>query len=186
MIAFYIPCRAPLSKSVIVAIILFFSPLSCSTHIVLDNLEDAHVLPCPQDDTLQDKHGCPAYVSPEILITSGVYSGKRADVWSLGVILYTMLVGRYPFHDAELTKLFAKIRQGMFAIPESLSPLAKCLLYSILRVDPKTRLSTEEILDHPWFHRISEGALHSPSKSKGLDQLVPDVVFEESEMFFFT
>lgn len=157
------------------------------TSLVLDNLEDAHILPNPLDDTLQDKHGCPAYVSPEILNTSGgPYSGKCADVWSVGVILYTMLVGRYPFHDAELSKLFSKIRKGLFVVPDSLSPLAKCLLHSILRVDPNERLTTEEILDHPWFHSTAESSLRSSGKNKGRDQMVPDVVFEEEDMFFFT
>lgn len=48
----------------------------------------------PEEDLLQDKRGCPAYVSPEILKANTTYSGKAADMWSLGVILYTMLVGR--------------------------------------------------------------------------------------------
>lgn len=45
------------------------------------------------EDMLEDKHGCPAYVAPEIL-TSSSYSGRAADMWGLGVMLYTMLVGR--------------------------------------------------------------------------------------------
>lgn len=48
----------------------------------------------PEEDLLQDKRGCPAYVSPEILRAHRTYSGRAADMWSLGVILYTMLVGR--------------------------------------------------------------------------------------------
>ena len=47
------------------------------------------------DDLLSDKHGCPAYVSPEILKSNCQYSGRSADMWGLGVMLYTMLVGRY-------------------------------------------------------------------------------------------
>lgn len=65
------------------------------TTLKLESLEDAVVLDDPEEDLLQDKRGCPAYVSPEILRAHRTYSGRAADMWSLGVILYTMLVGRY-------------------------------------------------------------------------------------------
>lgn len=65
------------------------------TTLKLESLEDAVVLDDPEEDLLQDKRGCPAYVSPEILRAHHTYSGRAADMWSLGVILYTMLVGRY-------------------------------------------------------------------------------------------
>ena len=54
----------------------------------LESLEDAVVLES-EDDLLTDKHGCPAYVSPEILRTNSQYSGRAADMWGLGVMLYT-------------------------------------------------------------------------------------------------
>lgn len=66
----------------------------CRTTLKLESLEDAVVLDDPEEDLLQDKRGCPAYVSPEILRAHRTYSGRAADMWSLGVILYTMLVGR--------------------------------------------------------------------------------------------
>ena len=81
---------------------------------MLENLEDACVLTGP-DDSLWDKHACPAYVGPEILSSRASYSGKAADVWSLGVALFTMLAGHYPFQDSEPALLFGKIRRVICA-----------------------------------------------------------------------
>ncbi|XP_069477723.1 tribbles homolog 1 [Ambystoma mexicanum] len=120
------------------------------TQLRLESLEDTHIIK-GGDDALSDKHGCPAYVSPEILNTTGTYSGKSADVWSLGVMLYTLLVGRYPFHDSDPSALFSKIRRGQFCIPDHVSPKARCLIRSLLRRDPSERLAATEILLHPWF-----------------------------------
>ncbi|XP_018614580.1 tribbles homolog 2-like [Scleropages formosus] len=154
--------------------------------IKLDGLEDARVLE-GDDDSLSDKHGCPAYVSPEILDASGSYSGKAADVWSLGVMLYTILVGRYPFHDPEPGSLFAKIRRGRFSLPETLTPRAKCLIRSILRLEPAERLTSREILDHPWFSSSvpapAPGCGAAEEEPSSSDQLVPHVDMEEEKFF---
>jgi len=152
----------------------------------LESLEDTYVLES-DDDSLTDKHGCPAYVSPEILNSNGWYSGRSADVWSLGVMLYTMLVGRYPFHDTEPGALFNKIRRGKFTIPDFLSSKARCLVRSILQRDPADRLTAREILDHPWFHatnHISGQSKVDPNKIP--DQLVPDMCISDDVTPFFT
>lgn len=153
------------------------------TRVKLESLEDAYIL--HGDDSLSDKHGCPAYVSPEILNTNGSYSGKAADVWSLGVMLYTMLVGRYPFHDIEPSSLFSKIRRGQFNIPETLSPKAKCLIRSILRREPSERLTSQDILDHPWFSTDFSASNSGYGAKEVLDQLVPDVNMDEDIDPFF-
>lgn len=153
------------------------------TEVALDGVEDAYILDPPYDDRLTDKHGCPAYVSPEILRTSNSYSGRAADVWSLGVILYTMLVGRYPFHDTDPAALFTKIRSGHYNMPESLSTQAKSIIHSLMRVDPNERLGAEEVLDHPWFRSASNP--HRSSRKpdpKLVDQLVPDFYMKEDVM----
>ncbi|XP_023703515.1 tribbles homolog 2 [Cryptotermes secundus] len=123
------------------------------THLKLETLEDTVVLGNPNDDLLHDKHGCPAYVSPEILRSHAPYSGRAADMWSLGIILYTMLVGRYPFSDTEHASLFAKITRGNFIIPDCLSSRAKCLIRSLLRREPSERLVAADVLLHPWLTR---------------------------------
>lgn len=142
------------------------------TQLKLETLDDAVVLE-EDDDWLNDKHGCPAYVSPEILSPTSNYSGRAADCWSLGVMLYTMLVGRYPFHDSEPSGLFNKIRRGCYTVPDHLSSRAKCLIRSLLRMDPSERLTAEEVLDHPWF-KHSKFADELPGSS---DQMVPDKEF---------
>src|SRR5262245_38271587 len=102
------------------------------TEIKLSGLEDAVVLNDVKNDRMVDRHGCPAYVSPEILHCTAIfsdkqsatgvpanetYSGRAADIWSLGIILYTMLVGRYPFQDVDPAALFARIAVGRYMIP---------------------------------------------------------------------
>lgn len=151
----------------------------------MESLEDTYILK-GNDDSLSDKHGCPAYVSPEILNASSSYSGKAADVWSLGVMLYTVLVGRYPFHDVEPGSLFSKIRRGHFSIPETLTPKARCLIRSILRREPAERLTSREILEHPWFLAATglTGIVHIRGERE-VDQTVPEANMEdELEQFF--
>jgi len=121
---------------------------------MLESLDDARVLDSDSDDDLMsDRHGCPAYVSPEILAApDSTYSGRAADIWSLGVILYTILIGRYPFHDSDPISLFRMIRNGRYAIPKrAVSEQAECLVRWLLCSDPSRRPSAEEILRHPWF-----------------------------------
>ena len=146
----------------------------------LESLEDAFVLDDEDNDCLADKHGCPAYVSPEILNTSHGYSGRAADVWSAGVMLYTLLIGRYPFHDVEPSALFSKIRRGEYHIPDTVSSRAKCLIRSLLRQQPTERLSAEEVLQHPWFGSGSRiyGST-AVTKSDSSDQAVPDFVCQD-------
>ncbi|XP_062842634.1 tribbles homolog 3 isoform X2 [Trichomycterus rosablanca] len=149
------------------------------TKLVLHNLEDSCLL-TGDDDSLTDKHGCPAYVGPEILNSHHSYSGKAADIWSLGVVLYTMLVGRYPFQDVEPAALFSKIRRGAFTIPDTLSARARSLVCCMLRKSPSERLEAADILLHPWLHwsGSTSPSQHGSSRHVG-DQTVPD--FEKSD-----
>ncbi|XP_071356391.1 tribbles homolog 1 [Trachinotus anak] len=156
------------------------------TQVRLESLEDCRVLEDPNNDSMSDTHGCPAYVSPEILSGSAPYSGKMADMWSLGVMLYTMLVGRYPFHDPDPATLFSKIRRGQCCLPEGLSPKAKCLLQSLLRKEPWERLTATELLAHPWFHQppSSQEAALGEQEVNSSEQMVPSFDVEEDDNLF--
>jgi len=70
--------------------------------------------------------GSPAYLAPELLHRTG--SGKSADVYSLGVILYEFLVGTPPFLAENIKSLFMKIKEGMRIFPKNLSTEVQDLL----------------------------------------------------------
>lgn len=99
-----------------------------------------------------DPCGSVHYAAPEI-IQHKPYDGKKADVWSLGIILFILLSGLFPFDDYQNRTeiIFDKIVAGNFFMPSYLSSEVSPLLRSMLHKDPKKRPSVEEILKHPWF-----------------------------------
>ena len=108
-----------------------------------------------KNELLSTPCGSPSYAAPEML-SGNKYWGLGADIWSSGVILYTMLCGRLPFDDKDHIKLYEKIKEGKFIIPEFLSENAKDFLVKILNVDPKQRYNIMQIKKHPWFNQIDQ------------------------------
>lgn len=94
--------------------------------------------------------GTPNYVAPEVLSDQG-YDGKKADVWSIGVILYVLLAGFLPFDESTIVALFAKIQNADFTYPSWFTPEARALLDKMLVTDPKVRVSLSQIKEDPWF-----------------------------------
>ena len=153
-------------------------------------MEDAILLEDSADVRLTDTHGCSAYSSPENL-SSHVYSGRSADVWSLGVILYSLLFKGHPFQDTDASQVVDKIRRGVYTVPDSVSSQARCLVRSLLRTEPAERLSVFEAVKHPWFaldHSSEALSLNVSALSKGitrgLDQRVPECEIPQREDSF--
>jgi len=97
--------------------------------------------------------GTPNYIAPEIL-DGKVGHSYEVDVWSLGVIIYTMLVGKPPFETPDVKTTYKKIRMNSYSFPEHvpLSDAAKSLITKILNLDPSRRPSLDEIMEHPFIN----------------------------------
>jgi 5'-AMP-activated protein kinase catalytic alpha subunit len=101
-------------------------------------------------ELLQTACGSPCYAAPE-MIEGKSYYGPTVDVWSSGIILFAMICGYLPFEDENTSKLYKKILNGGFEIPEHVSKEAKDLLKSILRTNPEVRFTINDIKSHKWF-----------------------------------
>nr|CAG8436019.1 8643_t:CDS:2 [Entrophospora candida] len=101
------------------------------------------------DDILLTSCGTPSYVAPEVLL--GVGHGKPVDIWSLGVIIYTMLCGYAPFWGENEAALLESILKGYYCYEEEYWSGISDLVY-----DPYKRITAKEALQHPWFRSANK------------------------------
>lgn len=93
--------------------------------------------------------GTPNYLSPEIAFNQP-YT-YASDLWSLGVALYTMLVGTPPFQGSQVSETIQRVKQGAYSLPDHLTEDARDLINNLLQKDPKMRVPLLEILKHPFL-----------------------------------
>lgn len=97
--------------------------------------------------------GTASYIAPEI-VNEQPYD-EKCDVWSLGVILYTMLCGYTPFNDADEKILLQKIKNDEVEFDEAnwkdISDEAKSLIKQMLVKDVNNRISLDEVLKNKWL-----------------------------------
>ncbi|KAF1315694.1 Agc/akt protein kinase, partial [Globisporangium splendens] len=103
--------------------------------------------------------GSPQYTAPELLLPKAKRSyGKAADWWSLGILLYEMSVGKSPFYDNNIEKMYSKIQNDPLTFPEKpdLPDDLKDILRGFLQKDATKRLGSNisDILHHPYFSQI--------------------------------
>ncbi|KAG0223083.1 Cell cycle serine/threonine-protein kinase cdc5/MSD2 [Mortierella sp. GBA43] len=97
--------------------------------------------------------GTPNYIAPEILFDTDNGHSFEVDIWSVGVIMYTLLVGKPPFQTNEVKAIYKKIRDNDYVFPEDvpISEEAKDLIASLLSPLPSSRPSVGDVLSHPFF-----------------------------------
>ena len=94
--------------------------------------------------------GSPCYAAPE-MISGKEYEGFYSDLWSCGVVLYCMLVGKLPFDDEDIKKLYHNIKIANYIMPNFLSNYAQDILRRILVPNPKRRIKLDELKAHPFI-----------------------------------
>jgi serine/threonine protein kinase len=106
-------------------------------------------------EVMKEQCGTPAYIAPEILEDKG-YTGYGVDIWSAGVVLYSMLYGSVPFKANNMEELHTMIMKGKYTLKEDISDEARDLLKIMLEKSPRKRATVQEILKHDWFKDIDK------------------------------
>lgn len=97
--------------------------------------------------------GTPSYAPPEML-RGDEYNGEESDIWSCGIILYTMLCGNLPCVESREELIYQNMISHNFDFPSYVSASAIDLINNMLRINPEERYTFSQIKEHPWFNIV--------------------------------
>ncbi|KAL2847963.1 hypothetical protein BJX68DRAFT_106428 [Aspergillus pseudodeflectus] len=137
-------------------------------------------------DLMQTSCGSPCYAAPELVVSDSLYTGRKVDVWSCGVILYAMLAGYLPFDDDpanpdgdNINLLYKYIVTTPLTFPEYVTPHARDLLRRILVPDPRKRADLFEVARHSWLSEYSDIVSHITSSTTKVADISTTTVSRE-------
>ncbi|CAM2095257.1 MAP/microtubule affinity-regulating kinase 4 isoform X1 [Caretta caretta] len=107
--------------------------------------------------------GSPPYAAPE-LFQGKKYDGPEVDIWSLGVILYTLVSGSLPFDGQNLKELRERVLRGKYRVPFYMSTDCETILRRFLVLNPAKRCTLEQIMKDKWINIGYEGDELKPYK----------------------
>ncbi|PWN44449.1 kinase-like protein [Ceraceosorus guamensis] len=132
----------------------------------------------PGDDTLRKSAGSPAFMSPELCTAGhGDFHGRADDIWSTGVTLYCMVVGRLPFDKSQFFELYESIKNDEPEYPTHLSATLVDVLQRLFKKDPAKRITIAELRENDWV--TDGGRMPMVSQDVNLEQVVIEVTKEE-------
>ncbi|KAH9385213.1 polo-like kinase 1 [Nematocida major] len=107
--------------------------------------------------------GTPNYIAPEVLFGAESGHSFEVDIWSVGVVLYTMIVGKPPFQKDEVKEIYKCIKTNSYSYPDGcrISNEAKSLINGLLELDPQKRYTLEQIYNSKFVRAGSLGALNT-------------------------
>ncbi|OJJ45603.1 hypothetical protein ASPZODRAFT_489153 [Penicilliopsis zonata CBS 506.65] len=139
-------------------------------------------------DLMQTSCGSPCYAAPELVVSDSLYTGRKVDVWSCGVILYAMLAGYLPFDDDpanpdgdNINLLYKYIVTTPLTFPEYVTPHARDLLRRILVPDPRKRADLFEVARHSWLSEYSHVVSHITSSTTKVADIANTTVPSERQ-----
>ena len=99
--------------------------------------------------------GSPHYAAPE-MIMGQPYAGEHVDIWSLGVLLYVMVIGRLPFNGSNQDELYTNIVNVCYSFPFDVKISAECkdMIEKMLVHDPQQRMTLSEMTRHPFMKDV--------------------------------
>ena len=125
----------------------------------------------------KDVVGSSYYIAPEVLKQN---YNEKCDTWSVGVILYMMLVGRAPFDGKDDEEIISKINSGEYNSKEPRllkhSPEVRDLVSKLLQKDLSRRYSAKEALGHPWFEKYGGRSLFSNFKREEIETYINNLI----------
>jgi protein-serine/threonine kinase len=140
-------------------------------------------------DLMQTSCGSPCYAAPELVVSDSLYTGRKVDVWSCGVILYAMLAGYLPFDDDpanpegdNINLLYKYITTTPLTFPEYVSPHARDLLRRILVPDPRKRADLFEVARHSWLSEYHHVVSHITSSTTNIADIAGSTIAGESRL----